>query len=170
MSLWVLTVCAIFFFFRWVVLVLRKAPLSHVCSLPKSTCWSWCCTVATSWTQEAASPAASRQTSTPSALPFRQWWGSITRRHWAASPSAWCPALPSALKPSHWCPSEIQPLYLSLTISLLHFVSPFSPFFPLLPIPAPFPFFYLFLSRHVCKHRTCRNAKIKHSNECYKSI
>lgn len=69
-------------------------------------CWSWFCMEGTSWTQAEETRTASRQTSTPSVQLLTQSCVFTTLLRWDASPSAWCPALPSVPRPSPWCPSK----------------------------------------------------------------
>ena len=84
----------------------RRARPSSACSLPRSTCWSWFCTEGTSWTQVEGTRTASRRTSTLLAQLLTQSCVFTTLLRWDASPSAWCPALPSVPRPSPWCPSK----------------------------------------------------------------
>lgn len=91
--------------------VSRRVHRSSVCSLPRSTCSSWFCMVGISWTREVGTRTASRPMSTRLVPFLKQSCVFTTLLHWDAWPSAWYPALPSALRPSHWCPSKMTDIH-----------------------------------------------------------
>lgn len=105
--------------------VLRRARPSSVCSLPRSTCWSWFCTEGTSWIPAEGTRAASKPTSTRLVRLLTQSCVFITLLRWDASPSAWCPALPSVPRPSPWCPSKRTHMHTFLYF-LSFFIAPAS--------------------------------------------